>query len=211
MPMLSGELRPGRSPISTTTILAPSTSPTSSPTATRASLTMTSGAIRQSVRSAPAASTSRNASGILLDGERRQPVADDEDHIVGIGRREARLQARRAIAASRRRPLSGRLQITGGSRRRYAAHDARARVTQGLPASRQCSAHDARRCGRGHAQAGIRDAAWSAGSSRSGPSAMRAGVYWRSLLQGLVTTMSVVVVRHGDGLNADAQARAGTA
>lgn len=45
--MLSGELRPGRSPINTTTTLAPSSAPTSSPMATRPCRAMQMGAIDQ--------------------------------------------------------------------------------------------------------------------------------------------------------------------
>jgi putative tricarboxylic transport membrane protein len=78
-PMLSGELRPGRSPIRTTTICAPSSSPTSSPTATRPCSTIASGASVHAFGRRRARSARSNGAAFCVHGEEDRPSATTTD------------------------------------------------------------------------------------------------------------------------------------
>ena len=180
-PRLSGELRPGRSPISTSTAFACSNCPTSSPMATRPCATMYTG---DSVH-ASAASRARKAA---RNGAAWRCIASADRPSAATSARSTRVapaSSRARETSSSRRPRSGRC--------RYSARVAAAlcSCTQSCPCAAKARARASPSSARCTASRACAWASWNASCALVGtltpwrPSAMRAAVCRRRACQEL--------------------------
>ncbi len=168
MPRLSGELRPGRSPISTTTQRQPSAWPIGSPMATRPCSTTATGAIVQpgSWRSSGSSEAEQRWC-VALHRQRRQSVGDDDAEIGTVlpRRRRRAARARRRRGCGRGRAAADRPR---GRRPRCAAAGSADRALRS-----RCTAHRQRVTGAPrrapeHGRAGSRARRGRHGSCRRG-------------------------------------------
>ncbi len=186
MPRLSGELRPGRSPISMTESVAPNNSPTSSASATRACVAMTTGEKRVSAgRCERNAASTGAAWRATASEERPSPMTRHTSHS-----RFAAARSRSASVGSSCRPKSGRRRYVVRSSARLRACSVSQFCWRSVASSASTSSA-AWMASRAMAWAQPKRSVSSVGMpAPARPSAKRAGVAERHCAQGLGVTGS---------------------
>ncbi|KAI3488917.1 hypothetical protein L1887_46947 [Cichorium endivia] len=195
-PRLSGELRPGRSPIRITVIRAPSSSPISSATATRPCSTSITGAVDQPSPAICSSRRLRNGRVCRCNRQGRETVGDHDGqvdprpgccvHVRGGCRRSPHAGAG---------PGPGAAGSDGGPGRRCAAAGCRGRAPATARAGRHGRRAGAPRRGPGRGRTGNPAAAGSAGWCRHGPGRSAPGVRRRSSSQGLSVGVGCLSMR----------------